>query len=88
MSLSTPAVLAVFRMPKARQAPWTGRTAQRRDPWRFNVGDVWAMDRLGRSLANLIDTLRVRDMICSRVNAGLARAKARGVARSGIEPCR
>ena len=76
---------------------------------------VWAMDRLGRSLADLIDTLRAlgaanvalyldqqaidtttpagrmffhvtgafaefeRDMIRSRVNAGLARARARGV---------
>jgi DNA invertase Pin-like site-specific DNA recombinase len=82
---------------------------------RFNVVMVWAMDRLGRSLADLIDTLRAleaanvdlyldqqaidtttpagrmffhitgafaefeRDMIRSRVNAGLARAKARGV---------
>jgi DNA invertase Pin-like site-specific DNA recombinase len=76
---------------------------------------VWAMDRLGRSLADPIDTLRVleaakvdlyldqqaidtttpagrmffhitaafaefeRDMIRSRVNAGLARARARGM---------
>jgi DNA invertase Pin-like site-specific DNA recombinase len=82
---------------------------------RFNVVMVWAMDRLGRSLAGLIDTLRSleaanvdlyldqqaidtttpagrmffhvtgafaefeRDMIRSRVNAGLARARARGV---------
>jgi len=82
---------------------------------RFDVAMVWAMDRLGRSLADLIDTLRVleaakvdlyldqqaidtttpagrmffhitgafaefeRDMIRSRVNAGLARARARGV---------
>jgi DNA invertase Pin-like site-specific DNA recombinase len=82
---------------------------------RFNVVMVWAMDRLGRSLADLIDTLRSleaanvdlyldqqaidtttpagrmffhvtrafaefeRDMIRSRVNAGLARARARGV---------
>jgi DNA invertase Pin-like site-specific DNA recombinase len=82
---------------------------------RFNVVVVWAMDRLGRSLADLIDTLRSleaasvdlyldqqaidtttpagrmffhvteafaefeRDMIRSRVNAGLARARARGV---------
>jgi DNA invertase Pin-like site-specific DNA recombinase len=82
---------------------------------RFNVVMVWAMDRLGRSRADLIDTLRAleaanvdlyldqqaidtttpagrmffhvtgafaefnRDMIRSRVNAGLARARARGV---------
>ena len=82
---------------------------------RFDVAMVWALDRLGRSLADLIDTLRVleaakvdlyldqqaidtttpagrmffhitgafaefeREMIRSRVNAGLARAKARGV---------
>ena len=82
---------------------------------RFDVAMVWAMDRLGRSLADLIDTLRVleaakvdlyldqqaidtttpagrmffhitgafaefeRDMIRSRVNAGLARARARGM---------
>jgi DNA invertase Pin-like site-specific DNA recombinase len=82
---------------------------------RFDVVMVWAMDRLGRSLADLIDTLRAleaakvdlyldqqaidtttpagrmffhitgafaefeRDMIRSRVNAGLARARARGV---------
>jgi DNA invertase Pin-like site-specific DNA recombinase len=82
---------------------------------RFNVVMVWAMDRLGRSLADLIDTLRAleaanvdlyldqqaidtttpagrmffhvtgafaefeHDMIRSRVNAGLARARARGV---------
>jgi DNA invertase Pin-like site-specific DNA recombinase len=82
---------------------------------RFNVVMVWSMDRLGRSLADLIDTLRVLeatkvdlyldqqaidtttpagrmfihvtgafaefelDMIRSRVNAGLARARARGV---------
>jgi DNA invertase Pin-like site-specific DNA recombinase len=82
---------------------------------RFSVVMVWAMDRLGRSLADLIDTLRSleaanvdlyldqqaidtttpagrmffhvtgafaefeRDMIRSRVNAGLARARARGV---------
>jgi DNA invertase Pin-like site-specific DNA recombinase len=82
---------------------------------RFNVVMVWAMDRLGRSLADLIDTLRSlesanvdlyldqqaidtttpagrmffhvtgafaefeRDMIRSRVNAGLARARASGV---------
>src|SRR6516165_11413140 len=82
---------------------------------RFDVAMVWAMDRLGRSLADLIDTLRVleaakgdlhldqqaidttppagrmffhitgafaefeRDMIRSRVNAGLTRARARGV---------
>jgi DNA invertase Pin-like site-specific DNA recombinase len=81
----------------------------------FNVVMAWAMDRLGRSLADLIDTLRTleaghvdlflhqqaidtttpagrmffhvtgafaefeRDMIRSRVNAGLARARARGV---------
>ena len=81
---------------------------------RFNVAMVWAMDRLGRSLADLIDTLRSleaanvdlyldqqaidtttpagrmffhvtgafaefeRDMIRSRVNTGLARARARG----------
>jgi DNA invertase Pin-like site-specific DNA recombinase len=82
---------------------------------RFHVVMVWAMDRLGRSLADLIDTLRAleaakvdlyldqqaidtttpagrmffhitgafaefeREMIRSRVNAGLARARARGV---------
>jgi DNA invertase Pin-like site-specific DNA recombinase len=82
---------------------------------RFNVVMVWAMDRLGRSLADLLDTLRAleaanvdlyldqqasdtttpagrmffhvtgafaefeRDMIRSRVNAGLARARTRGV---------
>jgi DNA invertase Pin-like site-specific DNA recombinase len=82
---------------------------------RFSVVMVWAMDRLGRSLADLIDTLRAleaanvdlyldqqaidtttpagrmffhitgafaefeHDMIRSRVNAGLARARARGV---------
>jgi DNA invertase Pin-like site-specific DNA recombinase len=81
----------------------------------FDVVMSWAMDRLGRSLADLIDTLRTlesanvdlflhhqaidtttpagrmffhvmgafaefeRDMIRARVNAGLARAKARGV---------
>jgi DNA invertase Pin-like site-specific DNA recombinase len=81
----------------------------------FNVVMCWAMDRLGRSLADLIDTLRTleeahvdlflhqqaidtttpsgrmffhvtgafaefeREMIRSRVNAGLARARARGV---------
>jgi DNA invertase Pin-like site-specific DNA recombinase len=86
---------------------------------RFNVVMVWAMDRLGRSLADLIDTLRVleaanvdlyldqqaidtttpagrmffhvtgafaefeRDMIRSRVNAGLTRARARGVRLTG-----
>ncbi len=82
---------------------------------KFDVVMVWALDRLGRSLADLIDTLRSleganvdlflhqqaidtttpagrmffhvtgafaefeRDMIRSRVNAGLARARARGV---------
>jgi DNA invertase Pin-like site-specific DNA recombinase len=82
---------------------------------RFSVVMVWAMDRLGRSLADLIDTLRAleaanvdlyldqqaidtttpagrmffhitgafaefeREMIRSRINAGLARARARGV---------
>jgi DNA invertase Pin-like site-specific DNA recombinase len=82
---------------------------------RFNVVMVWSMDRLSRSLAGLIDTLRAleaanvdlyldqqaidtttpagrmffhitgafaefeHDMIRSRVNAGLARARARGV---------
>jgi DNA invertase Pin-like site-specific DNA recombinase len=82
---------------------------------RFNVVMAWAIDRLGRSLADLIDTLRAleaanvdlyldqqaidtttpagrmffhvtgafaefeRDIIRSRVNAGLARARARGV---------
>jgi DNA invertase Pin-like site-specific DNA recombinase len=82
---------------------------------RFDVVMVWAMDRLGRSLADLIDTLRAleaakvdlypdqqaidtttpagrmffhitgafaefeREMIRSRVKAGLARARARGV---------
>jgi DNA invertase Pin-like site-specific DNA recombinase len=81
----------------------------------FNVVMAWAMDRLGRSLADLIDTLRTleaghvdlslhqqtidtttpagrmffhvtgafaefeRNMIRTRVNAGLARARARGV---------
>jgi DNA invertase Pin-like site-specific DNA recombinase len=85
---------------------------------RFNVVMVWAMDRLGRSLADLIDTLRVleaanvdlyldqqaidtttpagrmffhvtgafaefeRDMIRSRVNAGLARERTRRAAGS------
>ena len=80
---------------------------------KFDVVMSWAMDRLGRSLADLIDTLRtlesanvdlflhhqaidtttpagrmffhvmgafaefVRDMIRARVNAGLARARAR-----------
>jgi DNA invertase Pin-like site-specific DNA recombinase len=82
---------------------------------RFDVVMAWALDRLGRSLADLIDTLRSleganvdlflhqqaidtttpagrmffhvtgafaefeRDMIRSRVNAGLDRARARGV---------
>lgn len=82
---------------------------------RFDVVLAWAMDRLGRSLADLIDTLRTlesahvdlilhqqaidtttpagrmffhvtgafaefeREMIRSRVNAGLARARAKGV---------
>jgi DNA invertase Pin-like site-specific DNA recombinase len=82
---------------------------------RFDVVMAWALDRLGRSLADLIDTLRLlegshvdlflhqqaidtttpagrmffhvtgafaefeRDMIRSRVNAGLDRARARGV---------
>jgi DNA invertase Pin-like site-specific DNA recombinase len=82
---------------------------------RFDVVMAWAMDRLGRSLAGLIDTLKTleaanvdlflhqqtidtttpagrtffhvtgafaefeRDMIRSRVNAGLDRARARGV---------
>jgi DNA invertase Pin-like site-specific DNA recombinase len=81
---------------------------------RFDVMMVWAMDRLGRSLADLIETLRTleaahvdlflhqqaidtttpagrmffhvtgafaefeRDMIRSRVNAGLDRARAAG----------
>jgi DNA invertase Pin-like site-specific DNA recombinase len=81
---------------------------------RFDVVMAWAMDRLGRSLADLIDTLRTleaghvdlflhqqaidtttpagrmffhvtgafaefeRDMIRSRVNAGLDRARAKG----------
>jgi len=82
---------------------------------RFDAVMSWAMDRLGRSLADLIDTLRTlegasvdlflhqqaidttmpagrmffhvtgafaefeRDMIRSRVNAGLDRARAKGV---------
>ena len=82
---------------------------------KFDVVMAWALDRLGRSLADLIDTLRLleganvdlflhqqaidtttpagrmffhvtgafaefeRDMIRSRVNAGLDRARARGV---------
>jgi DNA invertase Pin-like site-specific DNA recombinase len=82
---------------------------------RFDVVMAWALDRLGRSLADLIDTLRTlegshvdlflhlqaidtttpagrmffhvtgafaefeRDLIRSRVNAGLDRARARGV---------
>ncbi len=82
---------------------------------RFDVVMGWALDRLGRSLADLIDTLRTleqsrvdlflhqqaidtttpagrmffhvtgafaefeREMIRSRVNAGLDRARARGV---------
>jgi DNA invertase Pin-like site-specific DNA recombinase len=82
---------------------------------RFDVVMGWALDRMGRSLADLIDTLRTlegahvdlflhqqaidtttpagrmffhvtgafaefeRDMIRSRVNAGLDRARARGV---------
>jgi len=82
---------------------------------RFDVVMVWALDRLGRSLADLIGTLREleaasvdlmlhqqaidtttpagrmffhvtgafaefeRDMIRSRVNAGLDRARAKGV---------
>jgi DNA invertase Pin-like site-specific DNA recombinase len=82
---------------------------------RFDVVMGWALDRLGRSLADLIDTLRTlegahvdlflhqqaidtttpagrmffhvtgtfaefeREMIRSRVNAGLERARARGV---------
>jgi DNA invertase Pin-like site-specific DNA recombinase len=82
---------------------------------RFDVVMCWALDRLGRSLADLIDTLRTleggnvdlflhqqaidtttpagrmffhvtgafaefeRDMIRSRINAGLDRARARGV---------
>ncbi len=82
---------------------------------KFDVVMAWALDRLGRSLADLIDTLRSlegvnvdlflhqqaidtttpagrmffhvtgafaefeRDMIRSRVNAGLDRARARGV---------
>jgi DNA invertase Pin-like site-specific DNA recombinase len=82
---------------------------------RFDVVMAWALDRLGRSLADLIDTLRTlegghvdlflhqqaidtttpagrmffhvtgafaefeRDMIRSRVNAGLDRARAKGV---------
>jgi DNA invertase Pin-like site-specific DNA recombinase len=88
---------------------------------RFDVVMAWALDRLGRSLADLIDTLRTlegahvdlflhqqaidtttpagrmffhvtgafaefeREMIRSRVNAGLARARARGV-RLGRPP--
>ncbi len=88
---------------------------------RFDVVMAWAMDRLGRSLADLIDTLRTleagkvdlflhqqaidtttpagrmffhvtgafaefeRDMIRSRVNAGLDRARARGT-RLGRPP--
>jgi DNA invertase Pin-like site-specific DNA recombinase len=88
---------------------------------RFDVVMAWAMDRLGRSLADLIDTLRTleaghvdlflhqqaidtttpagrmffhvtgafaefeRDMIRSRVNAGLDRARAKGT-RLGRPP--
>jgi DNA invertase Pin-like site-specific DNA recombinase len=88
---------------------------------RFEVVMAWAMDRLGRSLADLIDTMRTleaghvdlflhqqaidtttpagrmffhvtgafaefeRDMIRSRVNAGLDRARAKGT-RLGRPP--
>lgn len=97
------------------QRPGLDRMLRGATRGRFDVVLTWSLDRLGRSLADLMDTLRElegvgvdlvlhqqaidtttpagrmffqvtgafaefeREMIRSRVNAGLARAKAKGV---------
>lgn len=97
------------------QRPGLDKLLQDATRAKFDVVMAWALDRLGRSLADLISTLRTledgrvdlflhqqaidtttpagrmffhvtgafaefeRDMIRSRVNAGLDRARARGV---------